>query len=174
VSAEAAHSLGLEPGVPVVIAGHDHISAAFAVGAVRPGLILNSMGTAETLVGTLEERALTKQDYASGLSFGLHAVPGALFWMGGASASGGSVEWLRGLLGDEREPLTYKQVLSLLEQAASDPTGILYYPYLSGSGAPWTDAAEKASFIGLRARHGKPELLKAVLEGTAYEMELRR
>ncbi|KIL38363.1 hypothetical protein SD70_26970 [Gordoniibacillus kamchatkensis] len=168
--ADAARALGLPAGVPVAVAGHDHVCAALAAGATAPGRIMDSMGTAETLVGMLPERPLTRADLASGLSFGLHAVPGALFWMGGISASGGSVEWLRDALGGGAR-LEYGDVLRLLADAPAEPTGILYYPYLAGAGAPQPDSAARAAFIGLAEGHGRAELLKAVLEGTANEME---
>lgn len=168
--ADVARALGLPAGVPVAVAGHDHVCAALAAGAVKPGRIMDSMGTAETLVGMLPERPLTSADLASGLSFGVHVVPDALFWMGGISASGGSVEWLRNALGGAA-PLDYAGVLRLLAEAKPEPTGILYYPYLSGAGAPQPDAQARAAFIGLSAEHGRAELLKAVLEGAAFEME---
>jgi sugar (pentulose or hexulose) kinase len=161
--------LGLSDETSVAIAGHDHVAAALAVGAIRPGAVYDSMGTAETLVGTLESRALTNNDYAAGLSFGIHIAKGRYFWMGGQSSSGGSVEWLRGLLGDPE--LSYAQILSLLEQARPGPTRVLYFPYLAGSGAPLPDSNVRASFIGLAKSHGKGDVLKAVLEGTAYQLE---
>ncbi|MDQ4078002.1 MAG: FGGY family carbohydrate kinase, partial [Chloroflexota bacterium] len=44
---------GLHRGTPVAIAGHDHLCAAIAVGAVQQEFVFNSMGTAETLMGTV-------------------------------------------------------------------------------------------------------------------------
>jgi xylulokinase len=169
VSAEAAAATGVPAGVPVVIAGHDHPAASLGVGVLSPGRVMDSIGTAETLVGLFPERRLTERDLASGLSFGLHPVSGHLFWMGGISASGGSVEWLRAVLSDDGPG--YERILALAAEAAPGPTGILYYPYLSGSGAPMPDADAKAAFVGLSASHGQADMLKAVLEGTAYEME---
>lgn len=97
---EAAAVTGIATGVPVAIGGHDHVCAALAVGAIEPERVYDSMGTAETLVGTLHERALTRQDFEAGLSFGVHIAPKKLFWMGGNSSSGGSIEWLRKQLSD--------------------------------------------------------------------------
>lgn len=167
--AELAASTGLRGGIPVGIAGHDHVAAALAVGAITPGIVYDSMGTAETLVGTLPERALGEKEFASGLSFGCHIAPGRHFWMGGNSSSGGSVEWLRGLLADES--LSYEKLLALLDGVKPGPTGILYFPYLTGSGAPTPDSKVKAAFIGLSKEHGKGDMIKAVLEGTAYQLE---
>ncbi|CAM3626544.1 FGGY-family carbohydrate kinase [Marinicrinis lubricantis] len=169
---DAASSLGLAAGTPVSIAGHDHVAAALSVGAIRPEVVYDSMGTAETLVGTLEEKTLGAKEYAAGMSFGVHIAKNRMFWMGGNTSSGGSVEWLRTLLADDQ--LTYEKLLQLLTQVKEAPTGILYYPYLAGSGAPNPDALTRASFIGLGKAHGKPDLIKAVLEGTAYQLQAIR
>jgi sugar (pentulose or hexulose) kinase len=164
-----AAGLGLRPTVPVAIAGHDHVCGAFAAGAVEPGMVFDSMGTAETLVGAVPERRLSKEEFASGLAYGCHVVPGLFYWMGNLSTSGGSVEWLRAQLGGER--LSYDELETLLTGLPARPTGILYFPYLLGSGSPQPDEAARAAFVGLAASHTRAHLLRAVLEGTAYEME---
>jgi xylulokinase len=110
----------------------------------------------------LPERTLTREDYETGFSYGLHLVKNAMFWMGGVSASGGSVEWFRSLLSDKA--LSYEQISQLLSSQEPTPTGIIYIPNMTGSGA----------LIGLKATYGKGHILKAVLEGTAYEMEMIR
>ncbi|REE92726.1 xylulokinase [Paenibacillus taihuensis] len=168
---EAAAGLGLSRDSVVCLAGHDHVAASLACSSGGDD-VYNSMGTAETLVGAFPERDLRQADYESGLSFGRHALPGRMFWMGGHSSSGGSVEWLRNMIGDDC--LSYADMLQLLEQAAAGPTGIVYFPYLTGSGAPFSNPLAKAAFIGLTAKHGKGELLKAVLEGNACQLELMR
>jgi len=165
-------AIGLSENTEVTIAGHDHVAAALAVGAIHPGKVYDSMGTAETLVGTLPSRALTRDDFDSGLSFGVHIATGKNFWMGGQSASGGSVEWLRTIIPDK--PLTYAQVLDSLEQVKPGPTGILYFPYLTGSGAPYPDAQVRGAFIGLSKSHQIGDLLKAALEGTAYQLQMMK
>lgn len=172
VTPDVAGALGLPGGVQVAISGHDHVVASLSVGAITPEVVYDSMGTAETMVGTLAERSLGRQEYESGLSYGCHVAKNRMFWMGGQPASGGSVEWLRGILGEPQ--LDYEQVLGLLSRVGEEPTGILYYPYLSGSSAPKPDASARAAFIGLSKSHGKGELLKAVLEGTAYQLQAIR
>jgi sugar (pentulose or hexulose) kinase len=163
---------GLAAGTPVCLAGHDHVCAAWAAGAVTPGLAFDSMGTAESLVGAYSADALGEAEFLSGLSYGCHIVQGQNYWMGGLSASGGSLEWLRGLLGEP--PLTYEDLEHLVEQAGQEPSGILYFPYLSGSGSPHSDPQMRGAFAGITAAHGRADLVKAVLEGTAYEMEFIR
>lgn len=166
----AMDGLGLGK-APVILAGHDHVCASLAC-PDGPDSTYNSMGTAETLVGTFPLRPLGDADDASGLSFGIHPVPGRMYWMGGHSSSGGSVEWAREALSDAG--MSYPDMMRLLDEAGGQPTGILYYPYLTGSGAPHPEPGARAAFIGLDAKHKKGDLIRAVLEGNAYQLELLR
>jgi sugar (pentulose or hexulose) kinase len=92
--------------------------------------------------------------------------------LGGLSASGGSIEWLRSILGEP--PLGYDELDTLLDSRPDAPTGILYFPYLAGSGSPHSDSRVRAAFIGLSASHSRADLYRAVLEGTALETEYMR
>src|SRR5699024_2206717 len=141
--------------------------AALAMGAVVPGVVFDSMGTAETLIGALPERPLTEADYHNGLQYGCHVARGLGYWMGGLSASGGSIEWFRALMSPPVP--SYAAMEELLRSAGPDPTGIIYFPYLFGSGSPHTDPHARGAFIGLSNAHGAAKLFKAVLEGTAFE-----
>lgn len=172
INSRAFSQIGLAKGTPVSISGHDHLCAAFAAGAARPGGVFDSLGTAETLVGAIESRPLGRPDYLSGLSYGCHVKTGLHYWMGGISASGGSIEWLRSLLGEP--PLTYPQLAALLEDIPPEPGELLYFPHLAGRGSPYTDPSARGALIGLKASHGRGDILRAVLEGTAYEMEAVR
>jgi len=201
-------------GVPVTIAGHDHVCGAFAAyawaaatvppagpspadppaarlrgtgGLYLPGatsgatdrqqIVFDSIGTAESLVGLFPARPLTEVDDRSGFAFGRHVRPGWMYWMGGLSSSGGSLEWLRTLLGappDGDPRLTYADIDHLLAGIPEAPTGILYYPYLAGSGSPHSDSLARGALVGLSAAHTRSHLLRAALEGVCYEIEWMR
>lgn len=170
----------LPEGTPVAVAGHDHICAAFAAAALSGGLCsdlaFDSIGTAESLVGAFPERFLETSDWQAGFSYGLHTWPGYLYWAGGLSTSGGSIEWLRHLLGvsHSKAALSYADLDALLDGIGSDPGRLLFFPYLAGSGAPHSDPQVRGTFLGLEAAHGPADLYRAVLEGTTYEMEFAR
>ena len=72
---------------------------------------------------------------------GAHVLDGQQF------ASGGSVEWARLIMGHPR--LTYEAMEQEVIGCGPGPTGILYFPFLTGSGPPEPDANAKAAFIGL-------------------------
>lgn len=162
---EGVEAAGLRRGIEVSVSGHDHLCAMAGVGITDVGPVLDSMGTAESLMGMMtrwEEAA-----FDSGLTVAPSVIAGRYCWLGGLSASGGSVEWVRSQLADPA--LAYEDLVRLAVEAGPEPTGILYFPYLSGSGAPHHDPNVRAAFVGLSAQHGRGHLIRAVLEGTAYE-----
>jgi xylulokinase len=169
VGERAAAACGMRAGAPVAIAGHDHVVAALAADALRAGRALDSMGTAESLVGGMARRGLTEDDYASGLTFGPLPAGDGLHWMGALSASGGSIEWLRTMLADPH--VSYDHLLNLLTRAEPGPSPILYFPYLAGAQAPDPNPGARGAFVGLTARHTASDLALAVIQGAAYEME---
>ncbi len=172
VGGVTASGLGLAKGTPVAISGHDHVCAAVAVGAVEPGRVFDSIGTAESIMGVLDARRLGEKEYRSGLVFGCHPAAGQYYWMGGISSAGGSVEWLRKML--DEPSLSYGALVSLLEKREAGPTGLLFYPYLLGEVPGRHFHRGKAALVGLRASHRREDIAQAVLEGTAFEMETLR
>jgi len=164
-------AFGLPAGIPVSIAGHDHVCAAAALSAASNDLLVDSMGTAETLVGDFADHPLTENDFKSGLSYGNHVLPGKKYWMGALSTSGGALEWVSSIFGHK---LTYAEIEQEVESLPDQPGQIVFVPYLSGSGAPHSNPALKGAWLGLRNDQTQAHLIKAVLEGTACEMEYIR
>jgi xylulokinase len=172
LSRAAASLLGLPARLPVCICGHDHVCAAFAAAGTGSGQVLDSMGTAEALIGRFDQDKLGEDEFESGLVFGRHVAGGGYYWMGGMSTSGGSLDWLRKILGDPQ--ISYEEMELLLENIPPSPTRIIYLPYLAGSGSPHTNIHVRGALIGLDKSHNRYDLLKAVFEGTAYETEYIR
>lgn len=174
-----AHSHDLPSNIlhtPVANSGHDHICASFAVGLLMGGFdsqsLCDSIGTAESLLGIIPSRKLGQKELESGLSFGCHALPGMMYWMGGIPAAGGSVEWLRKIL--NAASLTYEDLDLLVQELSPAPGEILYFPYLNGSGTPHPDSTVRGAFVGLSSSHGIADLYQSILEGVSYEAEYIR
>lgn len=167
-----AREAGLAAGIPVAIGGHDHPCALIGAGVGAPGQALDSMGTAEVLAGACAPGPLDARAGSSGLAFGIMPLTGAHYWLGGLSAAGGALDWLRGILATP--PLSYADLATLQATLTPEPGELLFLPYLAGSGAPLPNPAARGAFIGLAAEHGRADLLKAVLEGTAYQLEAIR
>lgn len=74
LTGEAAASLGLEAGTPVAVGGHDQACAALGLGAVEPGDVFLSAGTAWVLT-VVTDRAEAAA-LPGGLNLSPHVVPG--------------------------------------------------------------------------------------------------
>jgi xylulokinase len=84
VSGGAAAAYGIPAGIPVTIAGHDHLAAAAALDA-EPGDLFTSVGTAETLIRRIG--APPDVDRALELNLAVTVWPGGESWGVFASAA---------------------------------------------------------------------------------------
>jgi len=84
VAEKPADRYGLPAGIPVTLAGHDHLAAAAGLGA-RPDDLLNSVGTAETLLRRLD--AAPDVERALELDLAVTVWPGGDAWVALASAT---------------------------------------------------------------------------------------
>lgn len=169
--ASCLQSMGLPAGIPVSIAGHDHVCAAAALSALSTDSLVDSMGTAETLVGALPDRPLGKREYLSGLSYGVHVLPGLKYGMGALSTSGGALEWMRAIFAPQ---MTYDEIEKAVMTLPAQPGELVFIPYLSGSGAPHSNPSAAGAWIGLKSEHTRAHMIKAVMEGAVCEMEFVR
>ena len=172
VTPAAARETGLATDVRVAVGGHDHICGAFAVGAMVPGTMLDSVGTAEAVLLALDrpvgDPAATRLGYHQGvltLDQPIYYITGVIY------TAGASIEWFREAIGAEAS----HEALSA--EAAAAPAGSLgacFLPHLRLSASPHPDARARGAFIGLSPEAGRGVLFRAVLEGLAYEARLIR
>jgi xylulokinase len=161
---DVARDLGMPAEVLVAVGGHDHICAALASGVTKPGDILDSMGTAEALLGAADAPPPPEVTAAAGFAVGCHVVADQFYLLGGIAMSGGAVDWIA--------RLAAMPVPDLMEQAsrvAPGAEGLCFLPHLRGSLSPVVDALSAGAFLGLRDVHRPAHLARAVLEGLACE-----
>jgi xylulokinase len=174
VSEIGAEATGLRAGTPVVGGGGDQAAGAVGNGIVRQGVISATMGTSGVVFAHTDQVGF---DPLGRLHRFCHAVPGAWHVMGVVLAAGGSFQWFRNQLG-QREVETSKAkgtdpyFLLTDEAAIAGPgaEGLFFLPYLTGERTPHFDPDAKGAWIGLTVRHGRPHLIRSVLEGATYAM----
>lgn len=168
VTEEAARQTGLSPGAVVSVGGHDHICAALATGAVTPGIMLNSCGTAETMLSALGPVALPKAVQDERVVVGHHLFQGLYYTLASMRTSGLSADWfVRHLLTGPRADHE-----SLAHRAEASPVGargLLFFPYLRDASDERHAAASSGAIVGLRDYHDNADVARALLEGLAFE-----
>jgi xylulokinase len=97
--------------------------------------------------------------------------------MGVTLAAGGSLRWVRDMLGGpEREVASWTgdEVYALFAREASlaEPgsEGLLFLPYLIGERCPYPDPQARGAFVGLTLRHNRRHILRSVFEGVVFSL----
>ena len=88
VTAEAAAQTGLPVGASVGAGGQDHVCAALALGVTEPGMLLDSIGTAEALFLVADGFETGGRLFAAGVSQGAHVEPDRTYAMTGLAGGG--------------------------------------------------------------------------------------
>ncbi|MGC9316652.1 MAG: xylulokinase [Armatimonadota bacterium] len=175
ITAEAAELTGLAEGTPVVGGGGDQAAGAVGNGIVSSGVVSVSTGTSGVVFAHLDEPRVDEKLRTHTFC---HAVPGRWHVMGVMLSAGGSLRWLRdALCGPEVEIArnmgidAYELMTEQAAQAPAGSEGLVFLPYLTGERTPYPNPNARGVFFGLSLRHGKPHLIRAVLEGVAYGLQ---
>jgi xylulokinase len=144
----------------VVAGGADTSSSGLACGAVGVGQTYLSLGTAGTIYTPIDAARVHPQL----LTF-LHVLSGRYLLGGSMVALGGSLAWCRQLLDPS---LTFEALIALAEDSRPGAGQLLFLPYLSGELQPINDGYARGMFFGLSLSTQKADMVRAVLEGTAF------
>ena len=152
IDAPTAERWGLPAGIPVTLAGHDHLAGAVGAGA-GPGDLVNSVGTAETVLGT----TTTAPDLRTALDLRtpVSVAPGGRGWviLAGAARAGVVLEAAAGRLG-----YGFGELDAMAEEAVPVDAADLVTSLQAATPAAFPDAAPGDIWLGL---------LRALAERTA-------
>jgi len=162
VAAGAAAATGLAEGTPVVAGGGDQSAAAVGTGAVEESVVSISLGTSGVVFAATGRPAVEPEGRLHAFC---HAVPGRWHLMGVMLSAAGSLQWYRDTLAPDTD---FDDLLAPAADVAPGAGGLFFLPYLTGERTPHPDPQARGGFIGLTARHDRPHLTRAVLEGVAF------
>lgn len=176
VTSEAAQFTGLIPGIPVVCGGGDGVCAAVGTGCTKEGIAHSCMGTSSWISITTEKPIY--DDEMKTFTWA-HIVPGYVLPTGTMQCGGGSFSWFKEQLG-KYETLYGEQnnkdpYAILDEEVLTSPpgaNGLLFLPYLIGERSPRWNPKAKGAFIGLKMETEKKDLVRAVQEGVAFNLNV--
>ena len=171
LDSNAAAMLGVAPGTPVVVGGHDQAIGAVGVGAIEPGRAAGSLGTYECITVASDQLLLNDAALNASLNSYPGAVPGQFVTI--AYFPGGiMMQWLGNLLEGTAKSEEEHHFEDLEATAPAAPTGLLITPHLIGTCNPEFDAQARAAIGGLTLDSSRSHLYKGILEGIAAELAI--
>ena len=165
---DVAESLGLPPGIPVVVGLTDVAAATLGAGALAPGEACTILGTSCLNTVLLDHPPL------DGPAVGVAArTVGGLYLRSMVNTAGTMAsEWFLREVWSGTKPPNYAVFDATVAAVPIGARGVVFHPYLNTTGvlSPFVHAHARAQFFGISVEHGKPELGRAVLEGVALSM----
>jgi xylulokinase len=174
LTADAASQLGLTPGTPVVLGGHDQPCSALGSGVIDSGRVSGSLGTYECLLGASAAPNLNAKALAASLNSYCHVVPDRFVTLA-YFPSGIMVQWFHDLLfgdgsGEAKSNIDHYAYLEA--HAPEGPTGICVTPHLIGTCNPEFNPRARGLIAGLGAGTNRAHIYKGILEGLACELSI--
>lgn len=174
VTEEASKATGLAVGTAVVGGAGDNAAAAVGTGVVKEGRAFTTIGTSGVVFAHSDKISIDPKGRVHTFCC---AVPGAWHVMGVTQGAGLSLKWLRDTVCSEevaeakvqnKDP--YYIMDKEAEEVAIGAERLLYLPYLMGERTPHLDPDARGVFFGFSAMHGRPHMIRAVMEGVSYSL----
>lgn len=173
LSTTLAQQLGLTTKTPFIVGANDGVLSNLGVNAIAPGQVAVTIGTSGAM-RTVVNHPVTDPE---GRTF-CYALTENHWVVGGPINNGGNIlRWVRDELAtkeaaeallSERDP--YDVLMDIAQQVTAGANGLLFHPYLAGERAPLWNADARGSFFGLALHHGKPQMIRAALEGVIFSL----
>jgi len=171
VTKKAEAIFGIPAGIPVVFAAGDQPCGSLGAGQLESGTLSVSGGTACTCeVLVIDIPALQYPNYFVEISpTGAYIMENSIY--SGASAL---IKWYNDNFDrsqNETEKNKWDHVQKIAVETPVGNLGLIMIPFLGGAGAPYWNMDARGALLGLSESHSKGNILRAIIEGLAYEVK---
>jgi xylulokinase len=177
IKPDIARLLGLGSEVQVVCGGVDNSCMALGAKNTRPGRVYTSLGSSAWIAVSSENPVLDGKYRPYVFA---HVIPNLFTSAVSIFSAGTSFAWVKDNICSELAAVaksTNQDVYALMDEIAGKaPVGsnkLLFNPSLAGGTSQDASVHIRGAYIGLDLKHGKPELIRAALEGIAMNLRLR-
>lgn len=176
VSKDIARTLNLSDQTFIVTGGHDQPCSGLGAGAVDQGIAVYSSGTVECITPAFSKPVFTEELRRSNLCTYDHTAPDMYATVAFSLTGGNILKWFRDEFGDTEIELAAKLNCDpyelLMNQMPDEPSRLMVLPYFTPSGTPYFDVRTKGTILGLDMTTSREEVMRALLEGVAFEIKL--
>ena len=160
LSEEAAHALGLRPGIPVLPANADGAMNQVGAGALKEGVATLSIGTSGAIRLTTDRPIIPEKP-------GTWCYLSPKGWLSGAATNGccSCIDWARHKLFPPGTDY------ARMEEGVSDPVNTpVFLPFLYGERCPGWNNQRRGGFADCLPHHNLADLYLAVQEGVLFNL----
>jgi xylulokinase len=176
INRKIAKKLNLSEGTIIVTGGHDQPCSALGAGAIESGIAVYSLGTVECITPAFKRPVFTRELRKNNLCTFDHTAPGMYTTVAFSLTGGNILKWFRDEFGaaevDKARKTNCDPYELLLNQMPEIPSQLLVLPYFAPSGTPYFDVSVKGAILGLDLSTKREDILRALLEGVAFEIKL--
>jgi xylulokinase len=172
-----AHQIGLSDQVQVVCGGVDNSCMALGARNIQDGRVYTSLGSSAWIAVSSEQPVLDSQYKPYVFA---HVVPKLFTSAVSIFSAGTSFAWVKDNIcldlvaeADAGDKDVYALMNQVAEKAPVGSNKLLFNPSLAGGTSQDASVHLRGSYIGLDLKHGKPELIRAAMEGIAMNLRLR-
>jgi xylulokinase len=165
---DAADHVGLNAGTPVVAGGGDGPMAALGAGIIEPSDGAYVCMGSSSWVAVSTDKPLHDSKMRS-MTWN-HIVPNKFSPTATMQAGGASLQWMVEDLLPASEKDRYKILLDEAGKVNSSDDGLFFLPHILGERSPYWNPSAAGAFIGLGRHHDRSYLVRAVLEGVAFNL----
>jgi len=168
LTSAAADHLGLNVGTPVVAGGGDGPMAALGAGIISPtdgayACMGSSSWVAVSTAKPLHDAKMRSMTWN-------HIVPNQFSPTATMQAGGASLQWIVEDLMPASEKDRFNILLGEAEKVSAADDGLYFLPHILGERSPYWNPSAAGAFIGLGRHHDRSYLVRAVLEGVAFNL----
>lgn len=168
LSKEIAEEIGCPSGIPICAGAGDTMQSIIGSGVFVPHKCIDVAGTCSMFCIATEGivPGLTKK--GSGLIFNSGTIENTYFYWGFVRTGGLALRWFKDNICKKDDIKSYYNVLSKnAEKVSPGSEGLVFLPYLTGSGRKKSDI--KGCFINMTLDTDQFTLWRSILESIAYE-----
>ncbi len=164
----AARELGLPTTVRVILGGGDGPMTALGAGVIDAEDGAYAYLGTSSWVSMSTDRPLRDPRMRT-MTF-THVVPDRFVPTATMQSGGGALEWIAEILEPGRDSGRFDRLVGDAETAVAAGEGLYFLPHLLGERSPYWNPDARGAFIGLARHHGRAHLVRAVLEGVAFNL----
>lgn len=171
ITSKAAEETGLSTNTKVICGGGDGCCAAVGSGVVKEGVANCCLGTSSWI--SLASKSPIYSPNMETFNFA-HIVPGYILPCGTMQTGGGALGWaVETIYGNDCEKNQIYQIMqNEVKNAVPGANKLVFLPYLIGERSPRWNNKAKGTFLGLTIGHSRGDIMRSVMEGVGYNLDV--